>query len=464
MADYDVINELHLQIKKLETSDPVHASVFNAIFEKLVGNDAYLSKKANSAYEHSQKKTGNPHRVTKTDVGLGNVTNTKQIAGLASGTTANHVVIWGTDGYAVKDSGFTIEKNVPANAVFTDTKYSKFSTSADGLVPKPTAKDAMKFLKGDGTWGSIEEILGPVTFNDSLIFKNGIGIRLIDRNGKVYPAFYFETEADGGMHIGNSQVKTKIFGDVIYFKGKSMVANNNNAFFYRNASNTVNMQVMNLDATNKFFIGNDTVPTKVRGTSVETDGSFYCGQNMVVNNEKHYYGKNAGGTNKSLLGIDKNNNALVGNDDLVTVLRGSSVRLKNASGTVVTSDRRKKHDIVSLKKEYLKIFMDLNPVLFRMKEGSQKIHIGFIAQEVEKAFEKNGISSDEFVALDKFQDESSNWYYGLVYEQFVALNTYAIQEAWKEISEIKEKLEKETARSCLKMRWKNYWRSKKKNK
>ena len=464
MADYDVINELHLQIKKLETSDPVHASVFNAIFEKLVGNDSYLSKKANPAYEHSQKKTGNPHGVTKTDVGLANVTNAKQVAGLASGTTANHVVVWGIDGYAVKDSGFTIGKSVPANAVFTDTKYSKFSTSADGLVPKPTASDTAKFLKGDGTWGSIEEILGPVTFNDSLIFKNGIGIRLIDRNGKVYPAFYFETEADGGIHIGNSQVKTKIFGDVIYLKSKSMVADNNNAFYYRNASDTVNMEVMNLDAANKFFVGNDTVPTKIRGTSVETDGSFYCGQNMVVNNEKHYYGKNAGGTNKSLLGIDKNNNALVGNDDLVTVLRGSSVRLKNASGTVVTSDRRKKHDIVSLKKEYLKIFMDLNPVLFRMKEGSQKIHIGFIAQEVEKAFEKNGISSDEFVALDKFQDESSNWYYGLVYEQFVALNTYAIQEAWKEISEIKEKLEKETARSCLKMRWKNYWRSKKKNK
>ena len=464
MADYDVIKELHLQIKKLETSDPVHASVFNAIFEKMIGNDAYLSEKVDLAYEHIRKKTGNPHGVTKTNVGLGNVTNAKQIAGLASGTTANHVVVWGTDGYTVKDSGFTIEKSVPANAVFTDTKYSKFSTSADGLVPKPTTQDAAKFLKGDGTWGSIEEILGPVTFNDSLIFKNGIGIRLIDRNGKVYPAFYFETEADGGIHIGNSQVKTKIFGDVIYLKSKSMVADNNNAFYYRNASDTVNMEVMNLDATNKFFVGNDTVPTKIRGTSVETDGSVYCGQNVVVNNEKHYYGKNAGGTNKSLLGIDKNNNALVGNDDLVTVLRGSSVRLNNASGAIVTSDRRKKHQIKTLNSKFLEIFMNLRPVYFRMKEGSQKIHIGFIAQEVEEAFEKNGISSDEFVALDKFQDESSNWYYGLVYEQFVALNTYAIQEAWKEISEIKEKLEKETARSCLKMRWKNYWRSKKKNK
>ena len=171
MADYDVINELHLQIKKLETSDPVHASVFNAIFEKLVGNDAYLSKKANSAYEHSQKKTGNPHGVTKTDIGLGNVTNAKQIAGLASGTTANHVVIWGTDGYVVKDSGFTIGKSVPANAVFTDTKYSKFSTSADGLVPKPTASDATKYLKGDGTWGVVENATAITTEEIEALFN-----------------------------------------------------------------------------------------------------------------------------------------------------------------------------------------------------------------------------------------------------------------------------------------------------
>ena len=56
MADYDVIKELHLQIKKLETSDPVHASVFNAIFEKMIGNDAYLSEKVDLAYEHIRKK------------------------------------------------------------------------------------------------------------------------------------------------------------------------------------------------------------------------------------------------------------------------------------------------------------------------------------------------------------------------------------------------------------------------
>ena len=94
----------------------------------------------------------------KTEVGLGNVTNDKQIKGLASDTVEDHVVVWGEDGYAVKDSGFTIAKSVPANAKFTDTTYVAFTgatgeaAGAAGLVPAPVSGDEVKFLQGDGTW------------------------------------------------------------------------------------------------------------------------------------------------------------------------------------------------------------------------------------------------------------------------------------------------------------------------
>ena len=59
----------------------------------------------------------------KSEVGLGNVTNDKQIKGLASDTVEEHVVVWGADGYTVKDSVFTIAANVPVDAKFTDTTY-----------------------------------------------------------------------------------------------------------------------------------------------------------------------------------------------------------------------------------------------------------------------------------------------------------------------------------------------------
>ena len=71
---------------------------------------------------------------TKAEIGLGNVTNVRQIAGLSTGTTANHVVAFGADGYTVKDTGFTIGKSVPSNAVFTDTTYTVANASTAGLV------------------------------------------------------------------------------------------------------------------------------------------------------------------------------------------------------------------------------------------------------------------------------------------------------------------------------------------
>lgn len=95
---------------------------------------------------------------TASEVGLGNVTNDAQVKGLASGTTSGHVVTWGADGYTVSDSGFTLGKSVPADAVFTDTTYSVMTgagastAGASGLVPAPAAGDESKFLSGAGTW------------------------------------------------------------------------------------------------------------------------------------------------------------------------------------------------------------------------------------------------------------------------------------------------------------------------
>lgn len=47
-------------------------------------NTAYYGNKGKTAYEHSQVTSGNPHNVTKTDVGLGNVGNFKAVSTVAS--------------------------------------------------------------------------------------------------------------------------------------------------------------------------------------------------------------------------------------------------------------------------------------------------------------------------------------------------------------------------------------------
>ena len=52
---------------------------------------------------------------------------------------------------------------------------------------------------------------------------------------------------------------------------------------------------------------------------------------------------------------------------------------------------------------------------------------------MEEAFKKKNLKASDFAMLDKFKDETGKWYYGLIYDQFVAWNTYVIQEMYKEM-------------------------------
>lgn len=72
--------------------------------------------------------------ITKDNIGLGNVTNDRQIKGIAQTVGENHVVVFGSDGYTVKDGGHTVEADVPADAVFTDTTYDDASETTKGVV------------------------------------------------------------------------------------------------------------------------------------------------------------------------------------------------------------------------------------------------------------------------------------------------------------------------------------------
>jgi hypothetical protein len=71
-------------------------------------------------------------------VGLGNVTNNKQIKGLSSGTTSGHLVSWGADGYTVADSDITtasVNKTVTSLASNNDGKL--VLTYLDGTTSDP---------------------------------------------------------------------------------------------------------------------------------------------------------------------------------------------------------------------------------------------------------------------------------------------------------------------------------------
>lgn len=119
-------------------------------------------------------KAPNKPTYSKGEVGLGNVTNVRQIAGLSTGTTANHVVAFGADGYTVKDTGFTIGKSVPSNAVFTDTTYTVANASTAGLVKSASGANKVT-VASDGTMN-----VGSVSTD---IIANGANVLILNGGG-----------------------------------------------------------------------------------------------------------------------------------------------------------------------------------------------------------------------------------------------------------------------------------------
>lgn len=101
----------------------------------------------------------------------------------------------------------------------------------------------------------------------------------------------------------------------------------------------------------------------------------------------------------------------------------------------IVSDRRLKKNINNLNTKYEKMFMDLCPTIFRLKNNDDdKTHIGFIAQEVYDSVIKNGLSEDDFAGIQhEYLDEpledgrDETWY--LAYDEFIALNVQMTQKA-----------------------------------
>lgn len=100
---------------------------------------------------------------TASDVGLGNVTNDKQVKGLASGTTQNNLVKFGADGYTVADAGVAVE-NQAAGISNVDTKIPT-SKSVKQNVAKTSVLDGYE-IKSTGsaiaTTDTINDAFGKV--------------------------------------------------------------------------------------------------------------------------------------------------------------------------------------------------------------------------------------------------------------------------------------------------------------
>ena len=128
----------------------------------------------------------------------------------------------------------------------------------------------------------------------------------------------------------------------------------------------------------------------------------------------------------------------------------------------ISSDQNKKEQIEPLNEKQMLFFDALKPVQYKLKGGSHdRMHYGFIAQEVEQAMAAAGISDMEFGGfckdnkiktvkkyseqgelLGETEEPMEGYEYSLRYGEFIALNTAAIQALKKEVIELKAQMDK----------------------
>jgi hypothetical protein len=128
-------------------------------------------------------------------------------------------------------------------------------------------------------------------------------------------------------------------------------------------------------------------------------------------------------------------------------LRGQEVRLKNASGEMVTSDERLKNSLTELN-DYDEVFMDLKPISFKYNNGSSgRKHFGFGAGQVRDSFLNHGFTTKDFGGFVQTTANEDDEEYngitdpmGLIYTEFVSWNTHMIQKTIKELNETKKAL------------------------
>lgn len=117
--------------------------------------------------------------------------------------------------------------------------------------------------------------------------------------------------------------------------------------------------------------------------------------------------------------------------------RWAGVYVEN--GTVTTSDKKRKKNIVYSLDKYDLFFDGLKPSAYQMLNG-ERTHTGLVAQDVELNLESCGIPTTEFAGFVKAPTKDGTDYtYGLRYEEFVPLLIDQVQKLKARVNILEDK-------------------------
>ncbi|WP_294468390.1 tail fiber domain-containing protein [uncultured Anaerofustis sp.] len=403
---------------------------------------------------------------------------------------------------AQKVNGFTVEKAVPGNAEFTDTTYSNATSMASGLMSK---EDKVKLdgISQNANSITIADNLISLSSDEALSAKQGkiLNDRLVSVESASYGDMFksvYDTNDDGKIDkadyadnagtVNGLMVEKAVPLDAVFTDTKYSAATTSSNGLLSSADKQ-KLDRLNLDTSKNLTVANATASyfktnTKPGGL-ISSDGLKLLTRTSTGNIALGQDGISGGTHAISLYAGGKinlciNNTASASNaSNIEYVYADSKYIFRNRAngtcylgsgsyrwntiysktGSVSTSDKRKKYDINSITKDKKieKFFEGLRPVSYKSVEGDgNRVHYGFIAQEIEENIENAGLKYSEFAPIVKtpvdkdgeeldYYNESDrekivDYEYGLRYEEFISINTMMIQKLMNEVTELKKEL------------------------
>ena len=203
--------------------------------------------------------------------------------------------------------------------------------------------------------------------------------------------------ADDESNIDVYGGRTRFYGGSIEFHNNTFIADSDN--LQVSASGTVTCRGM--QATNVDLFG-DKASGDVQDVAAILHGNMYLLQYDNQSSEGIYGA--AGATNVELIYASTRYNggapsAVLGTNDHATHINGSTISLEH--GPSYSSDRDIKKDIKALPEIYLRLLEEMRPVIYRYKDQPDDgpIHAGYIAQEMEAAITRAGLTRADVAAL-----------------------------------------------------------------
>lgn len=378
----------------------------------------------------------------------------------------------------------TSEASLVAQAATTDYGLIRAQQQAVELkaVYGVTQSDGVAVLSGSEVTVDTTQIYG---LADTIHLVSRYGMTLDDVTGQITTAV--RLHAGGGIRLGNGG---QIVGGTTSGTDITMVqmnASNYTMFGYGGYANNIGATYLDGNVVNIRSKGNiNLTGTVASANTINANGGIVLPNNYTI------ACKNSSGTTISSLFMNTSNNLVIGyglysaGSGTTIIDAGSTITLQNttdsvslvrstsgsytgyfrpgsngtvtcgtnanrwyavyaANGTIQTSDRREKENIVLLEKEPVSELFDLlQPVKYNFIKGNGRTCYGLIAQDVIAAMQKVGIEENalQMVHHDFNTDEETGEVkdtYGLAYENLIALLIYEVQQLKKEIHTLKQR-------------------------